>query len=478
MAKKKGGKKRAGPAPKPTPAPTKNDTVKAPEPEAASERSASKAAEPAPRDAESKPAAPKKAAAAAPKPAEEPERLEEAPHEEPPPPASAFEEEITAAREAEEEKARGSHPSPHPHGAAWARPFVVFERRWAWFEKRLLVVVLAALVASMVFWVALKGMSLPMESESAGGVVFRALFGASLLGFAARLATKPLGWDEPRRAVATIAAIAIGVVVAPSWRSFGVDYFGNILNWLQEGSNLTMFGGLRGLSTRLTILLALVGASLAAAGGKHINIDVALRFIKPALRVPVYFLSTVATAGVCFAAAWGFFDYTSIESFGAERDWSRSKKVEHVSHHVSQGFFLFRKQVGLDLSAVPHVLGGGKWDDDSRMNGRQWNEFVEKSGYRDYYTKEQVDAARAPDSDLDAPRMAMVVVPDGSVRGNLVHVMNLMFPVGFIILGLRFLLRLLMVVSGHTTVEAEPEFGSNDDEVPPEDDAAVEEAAR
>lgn len=477
MAKKKGGKKRADAAPRPTPGPASKEKPKASGPGAASEAAKAPPPESTKEPAEPKPSAPKKAAPRATEPSPR-EAVAEAPHEEPTPPASAFEEELTAAREVEEEKARRSHPAFHAHGAAWARPFVVFERRWAWFEKRLLVVVLAALVASMVFWVALKGMSLPIESESSGGVVFRALFGASVLGFAARYATKPLGWDEARRAVATIAAMAIGIVVAPSWRSVGVDYFGNVLNWLQEGSHLTMFGGLRGLSTRLTILLALVGASLAAAGGKHINIDVALRFIKPVLRVPVYFLSTVATAGVCFAAAWGFFDYTSIESFGAERDWARAKKVQHVSHHVSQGFFLFRKQVGLDLRALPHVLGGGKWDDDSRMNGRQWNEFLEKSGYRDYYTAEQVAAARAPESDLDAPRMAMVVVPDGSVRGILVHSMNLMFPVGFIILGLRFLLRLLMVVSGHTTVEAEPEFGSNDDEVPPADDSAVEEAAR
>jgi hypothetical protein len=72
----------------------------------------------------------------------------------------------------------------------------------------------------------------------------------------------------------------------------------------------------------------------------------------------------------------------------------------------------------------------------------------------------------------------MVVVPDGSPRGLLIHVLNLMFPIGFIILGLRFLLRMLMVVSGHTTVEAEPEFGSNDDEAPPEADAAAKEVAR
>ena len=59
------------------------------------------------------------------------------------------------------------------------------------------------------------------------------------------------------------------------------SYFSNALNWLQSASTLTLLGGLRGLATRFTLWLALLGASLATAQGKHINVDVVMRFLTP-----------------------------------------------------------------------------------------------------------------------------------------------------------------------------------------------------
>jgi len=51
----------------------------------------------------------------------------------------------------------------------------------------------------------------------------------------------------------------------------------------------------------------------------------------------------------------------------------------------------------------------------------------------------------------------MVVVPEGSPRGLLIPTMHLMFTIGFAMIGLRFLLRMLLVLSGHQSVEPEPD---------------------
>ena len=39
-------------------------------------------------------------------------------------------------------------------------------------------------------------------------------------------------------------------------------------------------------SKRFTLWLALLGASVATAQGKHINVDVVMRFLSPRARVP------------------------------------------------------------------------------------------------------------------------------------------------------------------------------------------------
>ncbi len=340
-------------------------------------------------------------------------------------------------------------------GAKWAEPLVKLDRGWTWFETRLLVVVLLSLVFFMVTWISLKGLALPLTSDSKAGMAFRVLFGLAIAGGLGQLVGRRM--PETRRNALTFAAMLVGAGVAPLWRAKGVTYAEHLLNWLQEGSSLTMFGGLRGVSTRLTILLALLGASLAAASGKHINIDVVLRFLNPKIRRLVFILSTLATLLVCVSAAWGFFDYVSIESFDAKNDDRASTKIEKVEHEVGQDLFLWRKQMGLDVSAAFYVLGGGKWDDQGRMNGRQWNQFVEEGGYREHFTKEEVDALLAPQEALDQPRTAQIVVPGGSPRGLLLHALDLIWCWGLVNIGLRFVLRMLLVASGHASADPEPD---------------------
>lgn len=444
MAKKKGGKKRpqARAGRQPVPVEKKGPAVEPPEEEAKADADASPAS-----DDDSPPSG-------AADDGEPPSKADapEAEAEDEPPADSKPEPRPKAAKPAP----KVDLPTPHA-GAEWGKPIRWLDDRWTWLESRLLVGVMISLIISLIVWVSLKGMKEPLTSESVAGMVFRGFVGMFALASVSRLITSKAGLDETKRNIATAVAGAIGIALAPMWRKVGVQYFEQIFNWLQEGSSLTMFGGLRGVSTRLTILLAMIGASLAASTGKHINIDVVLRFMRPQLRVPVFAMSTVATIVVCVAAAWGFFDYISVQGYGAKREWSRDEKIAHTTDVIGDDLFVWRQQIGLDLSAMVHVGGGGKWDEEGRMNGRQWNAFVENAGYRDHYTKEQVDALLAPQEQLDESRIPMVIVPDDSPRGLLVNAMNMTFPIGLILVAIRFFLKMLLVLSGHAGVEAEGE---------------------
>ena len=71
---------------------------------------------------------------------------------------------------------------------------------------------------------------------------------------------------------------------------------------------------------------------------------------------------------------------------------------------------------------------------------------------------------RAPEAALDEPRVAVVSLPGENVRGILIHDMNLMWPIGLFLIGLRVLLRALLVVAGHASVEPDAEEPDEDDE--------------
>ncbi|MBL8740861.1 MAG: TRAP transporter small permease subunit, partial [Myxococcales bacterium] len=228
--------------------------------------------------------------------------------------------------------AEPSEPAPpkkeaRPEGAAWGRPLVTLERRFTWFELRLLVAIILLLIASMVAWVSVLGLSSPVESQDSSGTLFRGFVGAVVLALISWGVSKRMALSKQTSSLLGVAAIVLGFATAGLWRATGVEYFGHIKNWLQEGSTLTMFGGLRGVSTRLTIVLAFVGGSLAAASGKHINIDVALRFVTPKLKLPVFVIQNVATILFCVVASVAFFEYIAITNFNAKEETTRSEKA-------------------------------------------------------------------------------------------------------------------------------------------------------
>jgi hypothetical protein len=351
-------------------------------------------------------------------------------------------------------------PSPalmgRPRAAAIGDPIAAFERRWTWLETRLITLVLVWQLASLVTWVALGGLAAAPNADSSAGTVFRSVLGAVVLAGAAWAVLR----DAPlaKRRGATIAALVVGLALGPAWRGVGVAYFDNVKGWLQEGSTLTLLGGLRGLATRLTLWLALLGGSLATAAGKHIHIDLVFRFLPKRARVPAAIVNYLAAAVVCVAGAWGFFDFNAIQSYDAKADDSAGAKVAVTLHEMGDHAFLTRKQIGLDLRSLPHVLAGEHYD--GWMSGGAWNEWVKGAGFESKWRPEQV--ATLPVGDGAGVHTPLVVSPDGkATRGMLIEDLNLVFPFGLLAIALRFVLRALLTATGH--VPADPDEAVKED---------------
>jgi len=333
-------------------------------------------------------------------------------------------------------------------GARWGEPLLAIDRGWTKFEVWVALVAFSLEAFSMALWVCLKGFSAP--SDHAAAVVFRAIVGATALGTIAHhaLAKRPF---RVRR-WGTVGAVFVGVVTAKAWAGFGSDYASNLLNWYQQASFLTLLGGLRGVGTRLTMLLALVGGSLATGRGRHIVIDIVTRFVGPRQRKGMMLVGWVCSMFVCFVAAWGFFDHISIENFGARADDGPGKKLGQVASQLAEDWFIAKKQMALDFRSTPHVVFKGETYSEW-LKGREWNAWVDQAGFKERYGAEAAEQLKIPESDARAP---LVIIPGrGEPRGDLINAAYLVFPIGLSIIALRFLLRVLLVISGHVGVESD-----------------------
>jgi TRAP-type C4-dicarboxylate transport system permease small subunit len=340
-------------------------------------------------------------------------------------------------------------PAEEKPGAPWGEPLVRFERKWTWLEVRILVVALFALVGVLCIWVCLRGMKEPVDAAEPAGGLFRALLGGAVLAGVTRYLSRGRIKTEMMRNVLTTAAIVVGIAAVKLWRGVGVDYFAGVYDWLQEGSSITLMGGLLGVSTRLTMVVALVGGSLAAATGTHINVDVVLRLIPQNIRRPMHIASAIGATTVCLMVAWGMFDNIAVTEYGMEPERPASEKLGKVVDEAGDQFFIWRKQMKLDFKAFPSVVTGKRWNAPDRMNGKQWNELLANEGFVERFGEEKVAAVRAPEESLEQPWTPFVVVPGGDARGFLLSTMNLIFPLGFLMIGLRILLRALLVASRH-----------------------------
>ena len=180
-------------------------------------------------------------------------------------------------------------PEAHESGIpkqAWGEPLVRFDKAWTRFESRLCAWVLMAEIAALCLWISLKGLSAeyqPGATSNISGIVFRSLLSSVALGILAHRITRPKtgasATDKQREAaeqkhrVAVTASVVVGLALGRLWPNGGVSYFSNLLNWMQGASLLSLIGGLRGVATRLTLWLALLGGSIATQIGTALPVS-------------------------------------------------------------------------------------------------------------------------------------------------------------------------------------------------------------
>jgi hypothetical protein len=358
------------------------------------------------------------------------------------------------ADDAKAEKGKGQHPLERLD-AAWQR-----------LESRLCAGVLVAEIASLTLWISLKGLSADyVPGGNASGLVYRAIVGATVLGIAAHLATRKRGEKVHRGA--TVAAVVVGLVAARLWAHTGVVWSSNVLNWLQNASVLMLIGGLRGLATRFTLWVALLGASLATSRGKHIHVDVLIRYVPQRLQRPTALVGQVAAMLVCVFGAIGFVDYIAISVYRADAvkpckdDPARScettagDKLGVVGDKVSADFFLLGRQASLDAKTVGKVLGGTPYD--KWMTAGEWNAWLDDANWTGHFDKAAVESVHMDPSQANAKRMPQVPVPGTGeeATGLLVRELDFVFPFGLAVIGLKFLLRILLIALGRIDVDPE-----------------------
>ncbi len=387
------------------------------------------------------------------------------------------------------------HHNPAPTGAAWMRPLVKFDDWWTRVEAKLVLYVLFSEIIAMCLWVALKGMSADYRPGGGdySGLVLRAVLGASVLGAIVNRALRPKDPEDPgqrtRHQVGVTVAVAFGLAASRLWASAGSEYFSNVLNWLQSTSTLTLLGGLRGVATRLTLWVALLGGSLATAQGKHINVDVVMRFLTPKLRVPVAILGWAVAATVCLAGAWGFFDHLAIAEFKVTPavacaddpakmcDTPASEKMKKVRHEMMRDFFLTRRQLALDVVSAPRVLTGAKYE--NYLHAARWNEWMRAGDWEAYFDKDDVAGQMMDESDANATRLPIINIPGSgdNTNGLLIRDLDFVFPFGLLMIALRFLLRCLLAATGWVRVDIDAAHDEEDIDDVHEPHAAKKEGA-
>ena len=351
-------------------------------------------------------------------------------------------------------------------GAKQQSPLERIDASWQTLESRMCAGVLVAELASLTLWVSLKGLSSDYApGGTTAGLVYRAMITATAFGIAAHFATRKQGSKVHQ--IATTAAVVVGIFAGRLWVHAGVTWGSNLLNWLQNASSLMLIGGLRGLATRLTLWVALLGASLATSRGKHIHVDVLIRYVPEKLRKPTALVGQVAALIVCLFGAIGFCDYIAISVFRADAmkpcpgeptkscETSAGDKLGVVESKVGADFFVLGRQASLDLKSIGRVLGGTPYD--KWMTATEWNSWIDGADWTSHFEKNAVDAMRMPASPADAKRMPQVSVPGTGeeARGLLVRELDFVFPFGLIVLALKFLVRIILIATGRINVDPE-----------------------
>jgi tripartite ATP-independent transporter DctM subunit len=265
---------------------------------------------------------------------------------------------------------------------------------------------------------------------------------------------------------AEVASLTLWVVLRALSDRARIGAASNVLNWLQTSSSLMLVGGLRGLATRLTLWLALLGASLATSRGKHVHVDVVVPHLPRRLRMPAVIAGWLVAAAICAAAAVGFVDYIGIADFHADAngrcavdpsttcDSPVRERLATVERAMADDFFLLGRQISLDARSLPRVLAGRPYD--RWMTAAQWNAWLDGANWTAHFDKGAVDALRMDPADPGATRAPQVSSPGtgDTASGLLVRDLSLVFPFGLAALAFKFALRIALALSGQAPMGA------------------------
>jgi TRAP-type C4-dicarboxylate transport system permease small subunit len=368
--------------------------------------------------------------------------------------------------------------------AKWGDPLARIDAAWTRLEARLAAFVLITEIIALCAWISLKGLSAEYQpgagDSNVSGLVFRGLVAAIVLGVLALRFVRPkVKPDDPaypkellRQNIVVTVTVVVGLASGRLWANGGVEYFSNFLNWMQSASLLMLIGGLRGVATRLTLWLALLGGSLATGNGKHINIDVVMRFLTPRMRVPVAILGWVSAAVMCIAGAWGFLDHIAIALFHVKPmtacadDATKmcptppGEKLAEVAHDMGTDLFIIGRQLSLDVQSFPRVIIGRQYN--GYLTGSDWNTWVNDADWASHFPGQPIQGLLVTPERLDATHIPAVSIPGGQeVRGLLIKDADLVFPFGLLMIALRFLLRAVLAISGH--VQVDPDMAHGED---------------
>ena len=381
-----------------------------------------------------------------------------------------------SARKSEVPKDAAAAAAPAPAAAdepipkaAWGAPLNRFDKAWTKLDARLCATVLIADAITLVLWISLKALS----NSGAGGAgrVFRCLLTALVLGGITHVITRKR--TARHEAITTVAVVA-GLVLGSQWGEAGVAYFGNLLAWLQNASFLVFFGGASDVAKRLTLWLALLGASVATGQGKHINVDVVMRFLTPRTRIPVAVLGWMVAAAVCFAGVWGFFDHVAVVDYKApvtvpcpgqadkECAAPPSSKIDFVWKQTRRDLFLAGRQASLDFKTLPRVISGvpySQW-----LTAKEWNEWLREGNWERHFDAADIKAMEMEEKDGSFRTPAVTAIPGAGERvfQLLVRECNFVFAFGLLVIGLRFVLRSLLAISGWVKVDPNAAHGDED----------------
>jgi hypothetical protein len=353
--------------------------------------------------------------------------------------------------------------------AAWAAPLDRFDRAWTTLDARLCAAVLLADALTLVTWISLKALS--NTGTGGAGRVFRCLVTALVLGGITHVVTRK---RTEKHETFTTGAVAVGILLGTQWGDAGVAYFGNLLAWLQNASFLVFFGGASDVAKRLTLWLALLGASVATGQGKHINVDVVMRFLTPRARIPVAVLGWMVAAVVCFAGVWGFFDHVAVVDYKApvtvpcigqpDKDCPAppSSKIDFVWKQTKRDLFLSGRQISLDLRTLPKVIGGAPYA--QWLTPKEWNEWLRGADWDRHFDPADIKAMEMEEK-TDAYRTPAVTAIPGAgerVYQLLVRECNFVFAFGLLVIGLRFVLRSILAIAGWVKVDPNTAHGDED----------------